>query len=154
VTREMYPRDRRYSIIRATRKGKQSAGELAHVFGSIQTELFLGLEESDVYHKTTITGITLETSAAAKARLAVKEENQELLFVTNGQTTWIYSLSRKEYIQVRAAAHSGDQPGSNQGSETNPFSQYQILLVNRFRSLSMYATTAVMEKEATIKVAP
>jgi hypothetical protein len=31
------------------------------------------------YHKTTITGITLETSAPAKAWLAVKEENQELL---------------------------------------------------------------------------
>jgi outer membrane lipoprotein-sorting protein len=105
------------------------------------------------YHKTTITGITLETSAPAKARLAVKEENQELLFVSDGQTTWIYSPSRKEYMQVRAAtAHPGDQPGSNQGSETNPFSQYQILLVNRFRNLSMYATTAVMEKEAAIKV--
>jgi outer membrane lipoprotein-sorting protein len=103
------------------------------------------------YHKTTITGITLETSAPARARLAVKEENQELLFISDGQTTWIYSPSRKEYMQVRAAAaHAGDQPGSNQ--ETNPFSQYQILLVNRFRNLSMYATIAVMEREATIKV--
>ena len=49
VTREIYARDRRYSIIRATRKGKLLARELAHVFDSIRTELFLGIRESDVF---------------------------------------------------------------------------------------------------------
>jgi len=48
VTREMYARDRRHSIIRATSKGKQLARTLAHVFDSIRTELFLGIRESDV----------------------------------------------------------------------------------------------------------
>jgi MarR family transcriptional regulator for hemolysin len=48
VTREIYARDRRYSIIRATTKGKLLARELAHVFGSIRTELFVGIRESDV----------------------------------------------------------------------------------------------------------
>jgi DNA-binding MarR family transcriptional regulator len=48
VTREMYARDRRYSIIRATRKGKQLASDLRCVFDSIRTELFLGIQESDV----------------------------------------------------------------------------------------------------------
>jgi DNA-binding MarR family transcriptional regulator len=49
VTREIYARDRRYSIIRATTKGKLLARELAHVFDSIRTELFLGIRESDVF---------------------------------------------------------------------------------------------------------
>ena len=48
VTREMYARDRRCSIIRVTRKGKQLARELAYLFGSIRTELFVGIRESDV----------------------------------------------------------------------------------------------------------
>jgi DNA-binding MarR family transcriptional regulator len=48
VSREMYARDRRYSIIRATRKGKQLARTLVHVFDRIRTELFLGIRESDV----------------------------------------------------------------------------------------------------------
>ena len=49
VTREMYERDRRYSILRATRKGKLLARELACVFDSIRAELFLGIPESDVF---------------------------------------------------------------------------------------------------------
>jgi len=49
VTREVYSRDRRYSILRATRKGKLLARELAYVFDSIRTELFLGIRESDVF---------------------------------------------------------------------------------------------------------
>ena len=48
VTREIYARDRRHSIIRATSKGKQLARTLAHVFESIRTELFLGIREKDV----------------------------------------------------------------------------------------------------------
>jgi outer membrane lipoprotein-sorting protein len=105
------------------------------------------------YHKFTVTEIVLETSAPAKARMAVKEDRQELLFVDDGQTTWIYSPSRKEYMEQRmAAVRPSDQAGSNQGSESNPVSQYEILLVDRFRNLSMYAATAVIEKEGTIKV--
>jgi outer membrane lipoprotein-sorting protein len=105
------------------------------------------------YHKSTITEIVLETSAPAKARLAVKEDRQELLFVDDGQTTWIYSPSRKEYMEQRTAAlRPGDHPGPNQGSESSPVSQYETLLIDRFRNLSMYAATAVFEKEGTIKV--
>jgi DNA-binding MarR family transcriptional regulator len=48
VTREMYARDRRYSIIRATGKGKQLARDLTCVFDSIRTELFCRIQESDI----------------------------------------------------------------------------------------------------------
>ncbi|MDP9339807.1 MAG: MarR family transcriptional regulator [Acidobacteriota bacterium] len=48
VTRETFRRDRRYSIIEPTRKGKQLAAKLGFVFDSIRTELFLGIKDADV----------------------------------------------------------------------------------------------------------
>lgn len=48
VKREINGRDRRYSVITATGKGKQLARELACVFDTIREELFAGTVESDV----------------------------------------------------------------------------------------------------------
>ena len=48
VTREIDRRDRRYSVIKPTGKGKHVARNLASVFDSIRKELFLGILESDV----------------------------------------------------------------------------------------------------------
>jgi outer membrane lipoprotein-sorting protein len=76
-----------------------------------------------------------------------------MIFVSDGQRTWIYSPNRKEYMEVQGgAAHRDEQPGSSQGTGINPFSQYENLLVNRFRNLSTYSTTAVVEKEGNIKI--
>jgi len=48
VTREIDQRDRRFSVIKPTGKGKHVAADLASVFDSIRKELFLGMLESDV----------------------------------------------------------------------------------------------------------
>jgi DNA-binding MarR family transcriptional regulator len=48
VTRDVDPRDRRFSILKPTPKGKQVARVLASVFDSIRKELFVGILESDV----------------------------------------------------------------------------------------------------------
>lgn len=48
VTRDIHPRDRRFSIIKPTGKGKQIARELACVFDNIRKELFAGILASDV----------------------------------------------------------------------------------------------------------
>jgi hypothetical protein len=48
VTREIGRRDRRFSILKPTAKGKQLARDLASVFDSIREELFAGISESDV----------------------------------------------------------------------------------------------------------
>jgi DNA-binding MarR family transcriptional regulator len=48
VTRDIDPRDRRFSILKPTAKGKQVARALVSVFDSIRKELFAGILESDV----------------------------------------------------------------------------------------------------------
>jgi DNA-binding MarR family transcriptional regulator len=48
LTRDIDRRDRRFSILKPTAKGKQVARVLASVFDSIRKELFAGILESDV----------------------------------------------------------------------------------------------------------
>lgn len=48
LTRTFNPRDRRFSILKPTTKGKQVARTLVSVFDSIRKELFAGILESDV----------------------------------------------------------------------------------------------------------
>jgi DNA-binding MarR family transcriptional regulator len=48
VTREIGRRDRRFSILKPTAKGKRLARDLTSVFDSIREELFAGIPESDV----------------------------------------------------------------------------------------------------------
>jgi DNA-binding MarR family transcriptional regulator len=48
LTRDIGRRDRRFSILKPTAKGKQVARALASVFDSIRKELFVGILESDV----------------------------------------------------------------------------------------------------------
>ena len=48
LTRDIDPRDRRFSILKPTAKGKQVARVLASVFDSIRKELFVGILEGDV----------------------------------------------------------------------------------------------------------
>src|SRR6202795_4296028 len=49
VTRDIQRRDRRFSVIRPTGKGKQIARALAGVFEKIRKELFTGILESDEF---------------------------------------------------------------------------------------------------------
>jgi DNA-binding MarR family transcriptional regulator len=48
LTRDINRRDRRFSILKPSAKGKQVARALASVFDSIRKELFVGILESDV----------------------------------------------------------------------------------------------------------
>ena len=48
LTRDIDRRDRRFSIVKPTAKGKHVARALASVFDSIRKELFVGILESDV----------------------------------------------------------------------------------------------------------
>jgi DNA-binding MarR family transcriptional regulator len=48
LTRDIDTRDRRFSILKPTPKGKQVARALVSVFDSIRKELFVGILESDV----------------------------------------------------------------------------------------------------------
>jgi DNA-binding MarR family transcriptional regulator len=48
LTRDIDPRDRRFSILKPTAKGKKLAWALTSVFDSIRKELFVGILERDV----------------------------------------------------------------------------------------------------------
>ena len=48
IARHLNPRDRRFSILKPTAKGKQTARDLARLFDEIRKELFLGMLESEV----------------------------------------------------------------------------------------------------------
>ena len=48
LTRDIYRRDRRFSILRPTAKGKRVARQLAYIFDNIRKELFTGILESDI----------------------------------------------------------------------------------------------------------
>jgi DNA-binding MarR family transcriptional regulator len=48
ITRGINPRDRRFSVLKPTGKGKQVARDLASQFDHIRKELFAGTSESDV----------------------------------------------------------------------------------------------------------
>ena len=48
ITRGINPRDRRFSVLKPTGKGKQVARDLASQFDHIRKELFVGTSESDV----------------------------------------------------------------------------------------------------------
>jgi DNA-binding MarR family transcriptional regulator len=48
ITRGINPRDRRFSVLKPTGKGKQVARDLACQFDHIRKELFVGTSESDV----------------------------------------------------------------------------------------------------------
>jgi len=48
LTRDIDPRDRRFSILKPTAKGKQVARGLGSLFDSIREELFVGILETDV----------------------------------------------------------------------------------------------------------
>jgi len=48
ITRDTHRRDRRFSVLKATAKGKRVARDLACVFDTIRKELFVGIPENDV----------------------------------------------------------------------------------------------------------
>jgi hypothetical protein len=48
IVRHVNPRDRRFSILKPTAKGKQTARDLASLFDEIRKELFAGMLETEV----------------------------------------------------------------------------------------------------------
>ena len=54
ILRHTNPRDRRFSVIRPTAKGKQVASDLARVFDEIRKELFVGILEMEIQELSTM----------------------------------------------------------------------------------------------------
>ncbi len=54
ILRHSNPRDRRFSVIRPTARGKQVASDLAGVFDEIRKELFVGILEMEIQELSTM----------------------------------------------------------------------------------------------------
>ncbi len=105
------------------------------------------------FHKSTDTEITLAAAAPDKARVTLKDENQEIVIVKNAQMVWTYLPAKKQYSQKTAGATgSGSQAASKEKSETDYIREEEVLLVKRFQNLSAYAATAALEKEEKLKI--
>jgi len=92
------------------------------------------------FHQSKNTQIMLAVVDPGEFRLDVKEEGGGLLLVSDGQTKWTYLSKRKQYTEEAGNA----QP--------DILKSYRNLLVERFRGLSDYSSTAVLEKDNQLKV--
>ena len=92
------------------------------------------------FHQATNNQIVLAVVDPEKFRLDVKEEGGGLLLVSDGHTKWTYLPKRKRYTEEEGSA----QP--------DILKSYRNLLVERFRGLSQYSSTAVLEKDTQLKI--
>jgi outer membrane lipoprotein-sorting protein len=92
------------------------------------------------FHQSKNTQIVLAVLDPEEFRLDVKEEGGGLLLVSDGQTEWTYLTKRKQYTEEAGNA----QP--------DILKSYRNLLVERFRGLSDYSSTTVLEKDNQLKV--
>jgi len=95
------------------------------------------------FHKETVSQIELAEVRPGKIRLLVKDGKNDVLLVSDGQTTWTYLPKLKQYTEELRPA--GNAEMSNLGEIRN-------LLVNRFRGLSKYGSTATLGRESQIRV--
>jgi peroxiredoxin/outer membrane lipoprotein-sorting protein len=88
-----------------------------------------------------------------KVRLTKKEQDRELIVVGDGETTWKYLPRTKQYTKESVATLE-DEEQSEQPSrgETDPLSEAQNRLVNRYVGLTRYASVAVLAREDRLKV--
>jgi outer membrane lipoprotein-sorting protein len=104
-----------------------------------------GVSEFDSHRS--ISQIALSVANPGKIRLEVKDEDDTLLIVSDGQTKWTYLAKRKQYMEE---AGSGDEVVSAAGRKSVvPLYRYQF---EHFRSVSDDSSGAVLEREDSLKV--
>jgi outer membrane lipoprotein-sorting protein len=105
------------------------------------------------FHKSTQTRVELAAAIPGKVRLMVKDDNLDILMVSDGQTTWTYLPKRKQYSEVLgtpAEPTGGFRPDDKR--EGRILGQYWNLLVGRFRGVSQFISIAKLENDNRIKV--
>ena len=95
------------------------------------------------FHKETVSQIELAEVRPGKIRFVVKDGKNDVLLVSDGQTTWTYLPKLKQYTEEL-------RPAGN--AEMSNLSEIRNLLVNRFRGLSKYGSIATLGRENQIKV--
>lgn len=105
------------------------------------------------FHQSSNFEITLAASDSGKGRLTAKDEKQETVVVNDGHTSWTYISGKKQYTEEPSALPpAGSQTSSKAKSGPDILKDYENLLVNRFRNLSAYSSSATLEKDEKIKI--
>jgi len=103
------------------------------------------------FHQSMEGEIELAAVEPGKARLRVKDGKLEILVVSDGQTTWAYMPTLKQYTEMPGSP--SEVPGSSPSNQTaGILGQYRNLLVGRFRSVSQYSSIAALEKDNRVKI--
>jgi len=95
------------------------------------------------FHQSTNSEIDLAARNPGKVHLQMKDDNHELLVVSDGTTVWTYLPKKRQYVEALKADAKAELP---------ILSHYQDLLVNRYRGLSKLDSKFVMQKNNQMKV--
>jgi len=88
-----------------------------------------------------------------KVRLTLKENDRELIIVSDGETTWRYLPKSRQYTKEEVATVADDEEEQPQSKdESDLLTQARNTLINRYLGLARYAPAAVLAKEDRIKV--
>jgi outer membrane lipoprotein-sorting protein len=109
------------------------------------------LAHSDSPKPTVTSEIMLAVGNRGKFHLEVKEEAGSVVAVSDGQTKWTYMSQQKQYTEEAVTSGAADQTESG-NAHPDFFTSYRHLLVDRYRGLSQYGSTAVLEKEDELNV--
>lgn len=104
------------------------------------------------FHQSTNSEVDLAAVNPGKVRLQLKDERREVLFVSDGVTTWMYLPRKKQYTEAPATAVAAGQSRADAKTEADILRQNQDLLVNRYQGLPRFSSTFVLEKDSQIKV--
>src|SRR5260370_5067623 len=87
-----------------------------------------------------------------KVRLTKKEQDRELIIVSDGEITWKYLPRTKQYTKESVATLEDEEQGEQPSrGETDPLTVAQNKLVNRYLGLVRYASVAVLAREDRLK---
>ena len=122
LTRDIDPRDRRFSVLKPTAKAKRIARDVASVFDNIRKELFVGILESDVrrlgrmlpqLHKNAVRIGTQSKRKVVRARRRIgKPENQILVQVREVEVVGSCQVRRRTSYPLPGASFQSTHDAS------------------------------------------
>jgi outer membrane lipoprotein-sorting protein len=97
--------------------------------------------------------VTLSASDATNGKLMLKEEKSEIAVVSDGKTVWTFVPAQQAYTEAPAGiAKEQRAKGRPDKSGADLLTDYRILLVDRYESLSAYESAVRLERSESLKV--
>jgi peroxiredoxin/outer membrane lipoprotein-sorting protein len=95
--------------------------------------------------------IALAAVKPGKYRLTMKDDQKELIVVTDGETTWTYAPKMKQYTKQQVAvSEDSDEEGGDQ-DQADTLTSTLRSLVGIYENMARYGPVATLAKEDKIK---